>query len=89
VILASGNVLSLRDFELPNLGSDVDQPKQEGTGDERQQIENALAASRGRVSGPEGAAEALHVPPSTLEARIRRLGVDKDAFRRRAPRYRP
>jgi transcriptional regulator with GAF, ATPase, and Fis domain len=89
VILASGNVLSLRDFELPNLGSDVAQPKQEGTGDERQEIENALAASRGRVSGPEGAAEALHVPPSTLEARIRRLGVDKDAFRRRAPRSRP
>ena len=75
---------SLRDFELPNLGSDVARPSK-GPRDERQQIENALAASRGRVSGPEGAAEALHVPPSTLEARIRRLGIDKDAFRRRAP----
>jgi transcriptional regulator with GAF, ATPase, and Fis domain len=84
VILASGNVLSLRDFELPNLGSDVARPTQ-GPGDERQQIENALAASRGRVSGPEGAAKALDVPSSTLEARIRRLGIDKDAFRRRAP----
>jgi transcriptional regulator with GAF, ATPase, and Fis domain len=88
VILARGNVLSLRDFELPNLGSDVARPKQEGIGDERQQIEDALAASRGRVSGPEGAAEALHVSPSTLEARIRRLGIDKDAFRRRAARSR-
>jgi formate hydrogenlyase transcriptional activator len=85
VILASGNVLSLRDFELPNLGPDVARPKQEGPSDERQQIETALAASRGRVSGPEGAAEALHVPPSTLEARLRRLGIDKDAFRRRVP----
>ena len=85
VILARGNVLSLRDFELPNLGSDIALPKPECPRDERQQIENALAASRGRVSGPEGAAEALHVPPSTLEARIRRLGIDKDAFRRRAP----
>jgi formate hydrogenlyase transcriptional activator len=85
VILASGHVLSLRDFELPNLRSDVAHPKQESPRDERQQIENALAARRGRVSGPEGAAEALHVPPSTLEARIRRLGIDKDAFRRRAP----
>jgi transcriptional regulator with GAF, ATPase, and Fis domain len=85
VILASGDVLSLHDFELPNLGSGAARPKQEGPSDERQQIEDALAASRGRVSGPEGAAEALHVPSSTLEARIRRLGIDKDAFRRRAP----
>ncbi len=86
VILASGNVLSLRDFELPNLGSDLARPKQELPSDERQQIENALAASRGRVYGVEGAAETLGVPASTLESRIRRLGIDKHAFRRRAPR---
>lgn len=35
-------------------------------------------------SGAEGAAEALGVPPSTLESRIRRLGIDKHAFRRKA-----
>jgi transcriptional regulator with GAF, ATPase, and Fis domain len=54
--------------------------------DERQEIERALAASRARVYGADGAAETLGVPPSTLEARIRRLGIDKDAFRRRASR---
>ncbi len=86
VILARGNVLGLSDFELPSLGSDVVRPRQGGTSGERQQIEEALAASRGRVYGVEGAAEILGVPPSTLEARIRRLGIDKHAFRRRVPR---
>src|SRR5260370_18714546 len=37
---------------------------------ERQIIEDALAGSRGRVSGPDGAAARLRVPPSTLEHRI-------------------
>jgi formate hydrogenlyase transcriptional activator len=86
VILARGNVLGLGDFELPRLGSDVVPPNPERPSDERQEIERALAASRGRVYGAEGAAETLGVPPSTLEARIRRLGIDKHAFRRRAPR---
>jgi formate hydrogenlyase transcriptional activator len=86
VILARGDVLGLSDFELPSLGSEVVPPRHSGTTDERQQIEEALAASRGRVYGVEGAAEILGVPPSTLEARIRRLGIDKHAFRRRVPR---
>ena len=50
---------------------------------ERQQIEDALRVSQGRVSGVGGAAQALGVAPSTLESRIQRLGVDKLAFRRR------
>jgi formate hydrogenlyase transcriptional activator len=85
VILARGSVLDLSDFELPGLGS-VSAPAGRGRPvDERQQIEGALAASRGRVSGPDGAAAALGVPPSTLESRIRRLRIDKHAFRRRVP----
>jgi formate hydrogenlyase transcriptional activator len=86
VILARESVLDLSDFELPSLGSESLRPARGGApGDERQQIEEALAASRGRVYGHEGAAEVLHVPPSTLESRIRRLGIDKHAFRRRVP----
>src|SRR4030095_16953516 len=82
VILARGNVLGLRDFELPSLGFDAAEPKPDVAGDERRQIQKARAASRGRVYGADGAADALGVPPSTLEARIRRLGIDKHAFRR-------
>ena len=83
VILARGSVLGLSDFELPSLGSEALRPARGGPADERQQIEGALKASRGRVYGDGGAAEALGVPPSTLESRIRRLGIDKLAFRRR------
>src|SRR4029077_5635448 len=38
---------------------------------ERQMIETALAESRGRVSGPIGAAAKLGLHPSTLDSKIR------------------
>lgn len=44
-------------------------------------IETALAASQGRVSGPAGAAVILGVPRSTLESKIRLLGIDKHRFK--------
>ena len=87
MILARGRALSLPDFELPGLVSAAVRPEREDSGDQRRQIEQALAASRGRVYGADGAAETLGVPPTTLEARIRRLGIDKHAFRR--PRSKP
>jgi transcriptional regulator with GAF, ATPase, and Fis domain len=48
---------------------------------ERKIIEDALAGSRGRVSGPNGAAARLRVPPSTLEHRIRKLRIRKSHFK--------
>jgi formate hydrogenlyase transcriptional activator len=39
-----------------------------------------LAASRGRVAGPSGAAARVGMPPSTLEARIKALNIDKRRF---------
>jgi formate hydrogenlyase transcriptional activator len=87
VILAREPVLSLSDFELPGLVSGAPVGRRNRPGDERQRIEEALATSRGRVYGVEGAAELLGIPPTTLEARIRRLGIDKHAFRRRAPSH--
>jgi len=50
---------------------------------EREVIEAALRASQGRVSGPNGAAKRLGLPHSTLEFRIKKLGIDKFQFRRR------
>jgi len=49
---------------------------------ERDAIETALRASRGRVSGPNGAARALGLAPSTLDLRIKSLGIDKFQYRR-------
>jgi formate hydrogenlyase transcriptional activator len=48
---------------------------------EREAIERALHLSKGRVSGPGGAAVRLGMPASTLEFRIRRLGINKHQFR--------
>jgi formate hydrogenlyase transcriptional activator len=47
----------------------------------RERIEHALREARGRVGGNDGAAASLGVSPSTLDSRIRRLGIDKHAFR--------
>ena len=44
-------------------------------------IEAALAESRGRVSGPAGAAAKLGVPTRTLDSKIKRLGIDKYRFK--------
>jgi transcriptional regulator with GAF, ATPase, and Fis domain len=48
---------------------------------EREIIEAALAACRGRVAGPSGAAAKLGVPPSTLDHRIRALNINKAHFK--------
>jgi formate hydrogenlyase transcriptional activator len=48
---------------------------------EKETIETALRACRGRVSGSGGAARRLGVPASTLEFRIRKLAIDKYRFR--------
>ena len=87
VILVRRDVLEIADFELPSLrpASPESGGKGEAPHGERRRIEDALAASRGKVSGPRGAAEVLGVPASTVESRIRRLGIDKRAFRRRVP----
>jgi transcriptional regulator with GAF, ATPase, and Fis domain len=47
----------------------------------RQHIESALAATRGRIEGPYGAAHLLKVNPHTLRARMRRLGIEWGRFR--------
>jgi PAS domain S-box-containing protein len=48
---------------------------------EREIIEAALAESRGRVSGPAGAAAKLGIPSSTLESRIKALKIHKSRFK--------
>src|SRR5262249_10061380 len=44
---------------------------------ERKNIEAALVAAKGRVSGPGGAAELLGLNPNTLASRMRVLGIAK------------
>ena len=48
---------------------------------EKEQIEEVLAETRGRIAGPSGAATRLGMRPSTLESKIRSLNIDKYRFR--------
>jgi len=58
------------------------QPLGDALGDrERAMIEAALAETQGRVSGPSGAAAKLGLPRSTLESKIRSLGLNKNRFK--------
>jgi DNA-binding NtrC family response regulator len=52
---------------------------------EKEMIEAALRESKGRVSGPSGAAAKLGVPGTTLESKIRSLNIDKNRFRTSGP----
>jgi formate hydrogenlyase transcriptional activator len=50
---------------------------------ERELIEAALQESKGKISGPSGAATKLGIPRQTLDSRIKVLGIDKYGFKRR------
>ena len=48
---------------------------------ERELIEAALMETRGRISGPDGAARRLGVPRTTLETKIKSLRIDKYRYK--------
>jgi formate hydrogenlyase transcriptional activator len=48
-------------------------------------IEAALAESRGRISGPSGAATKLRMRRQTLESKMKRLGINKNEFALQLP----
>ena len=47
---------------------------------EREMIERALAESKGKVAGPDGAAAKLGIPRSTLDWKIKQLRIKKHRF---------
>lgn len=89
VILSSSDVLSVDEswfskegpLSVPMAGSFVPSLHGRENRSEREVIESALIESRGRVSGPSGAAAKLRVPPSTLATRIKALKIDKKRFK--------
>ena len=89
VILSSGEVFSVDESWLSK-ETFSPAPRVEASplfkrGDERRTereiIEAVLAETRGRVSGPSGAAAKLGIPPSTLDHRIKALRIDKTKFK--------
>lgn len=81
VILSRNGILRIGLDELPGTQAIGNMPA-DLIAHEREAIELALRNSGGRISGPRGAAGSLGVPASTLESRIRRLGIDKFGFRK-------
>jgi formate hydrogenlyase transcriptional activator len=89
VILISGHVFSVDEVWLSRITSKpaarveaqarfTDEAKPQS---EQEIIKAALAETRGRVSGPSGAAAKLRIPASTLETRIKALRIDKQQFK--------
>jgi PAS domain S-box-containing protein len=63
-------------------GSSIEiQERKIAEAEEKQAIEAALTESRGRVSGPSGAAARLGIARSTLESKITTLKIDKNRFK--------
>jgi formate hydrogenlyase transcriptional activator len=85
VILCDGDTLIIDESwlqrESPQLGITHKGLARPDVNQERELIEAALADSRGRVSGPDGAAAKVGIPRSTLESRIRSLQIDKHRFK--------
>ena len=52
-----------------------------GAPSEQEQIEAALAQTKGKVSGRKGAAAILDMPASTLESKIRAMRINKHAYK--------
>jgi transcriptional regulator with GAF, ATPase, and Fis domain len=89
VILGSGDVVSVDEMWLSKetsrpasrVEASADFKGEAESRSERAIIEAALAESRGRVSGPSGAAAKLGIPPSTLDYRIKALQINKRQFK--------
>jgi PAS domain S-box-containing protein len=72
--------LSQKDVQL---GATSPSISARGASEVKARIETALAETRGRVSGPSGAAAKLGIPASTLESKIKALKINKDGFKLR------
>ena len=83
VILCAGDTFSIDEAWLSTqapVGTEGSALPQTLQGQEREMIEAALLKSRGKVAGPRGAAATLGIPASTLESKIKQLGIAKRRF---------
>ena len=84
VILCDGETFSIEETWLRPEGRKSKLPVSLPTAmvnHEREIIEAALEETRGRISGPAGAAEKLGMPRTTLEAKIKSLRINKHQFK--------
>lgn len=86
LILCENETFSIDEHWLPSTSQNQQiSPaalNQKLSSNEKTLIETALAETRGRVSGPSGAALKLGIPSSTLDSKIKALKIDKHSFKR-------
>jgi transcriptional regulator with GAF, ATPase, and Fis domain len=86
VILCDTEIFSIDESWLPQ-EPPLTEPEQQTElnqrlqSEEKSMIEAALQQTRGRVSGPSGAAAKLGIARSTLESKLRALKIDKHRFK--------
>jgi len=83
VILTDGEVFRLEPgtFQAAAAKAPSGSAEPSAPRDQKAQIEAVLRETRGRISGPDGAAARLGIPASTLESRIRVLKINKHLYR--------
>ena len=86
VIIAETDILTidakwLRRAPAPTPASGVLPLSDQLSLQEKAIIEAALRATQGQVAGRSGAAAKLKIAPTTLDSRIKALGIDKNAFK--------
>ncbi len=85
VILFDGETFSIDETWLQPVTRETTKPAVALTAtlanQEREIIEAALEESRGRISGPSGAAGKLGMPRTTLESKIKSLRINKYQFK--------
>ena len=79
VILTSGNTLAVSLPDKPN--GAIDAAEVVCNFEEQEKIVNILKETKGRVSGPNGAASRLGVKRGTLRDRMKKLGIDARGVR--------
>jgi formate hydrogenlyase transcriptional activator len=80
VILCDTDEFSIDESWLLEQASSNRRLTDEMEAQEKDLIEAALARTRGRISGPAGAARELGMPASTLDSKIKSLKIDKRRF---------
>jgi formate hydrogenlyase transcriptional activator len=81
IILCDSDTFSVEESWLrPESESDTDL-RPSLSNHQREIIETALVETQGRVAGAHGAAAKLGIPRTTLESKIKSLGIDKNRYR--------
>jgi transcriptional regulator with GAF, ATPase, and Fis domain len=84
VLLATGNMIT--DIGLPELQKKIFDPAGSRRSiktieeNERDHIISALRSCNGKISGEGGAAELLKIHVSTLNSRIKKLGIKREHY---------